>query len=254
MNFTREPIIETIITPKEGYKLLLRNSKVGSAQEEYSVDAVEVVSFGHSLFFRSLERPKSFLVPMSDYEVVETKETRVALKTAGVERSIKIGGGREASVRAPREASGQPTEELAQSEEAEQQPHTGQPAPAGARLDKKRGRRRHRRGRLNEERPEGRETEHKDETALSPGESAEGGGAHDETRVSSSTFSTLFPPPPTLISETIGRYKDAPFSEGALLAKSVEPPKNEETSSPHVHQILPVSEPDQGSFPDEDHD
>lgn len=93
MNFTREPIIETVISPKEGYKLVVRNSKGGS-QEEYVVDAIEVVSFGHSFFFRSLERPKSFLVPVSDYEIIETKETRVVLKNASFERSIKIGGGR----------------------------------------------------------------------------------------------------------------------------------------------------------------
>ena len=90
MNFTREPIIETIITPKEGHKLIVRNSK-GSGQEEYVVDAIEVVSFGHSFFFRSLERPKSFLVPVSDYEVVEAKETRVVLKNASFERAIKLG-------------------------------------------------------------------------------------------------------------------------------------------------------------------
>lgn len=94
MNFTREPIIETIITPKDGHKLVIRSSKV-SSQEEYLVDAVEVVSFGSSLFFRSLERPKSFLVPVSDFEVIETKETRVVLKTTNFERSIKIGGGKE---------------------------------------------------------------------------------------------------------------------------------------------------------------
>ena len=79
MNFTREPIIETVITPKDGYKLTIRNSKGGS-QEEYSVDAIEIVSFGQSMFFRSQERPKTFLLPVTDYEVVEVKETRVVLK------------------------------------------------------------------------------------------------------------------------------------------------------------------------------
>ena len=93
MNFTREPIIETIITPKEGYKLSLRRTST-ETQEEFVVDAVEVVSFGHSHFFRSLERPKSFLLPVSDYEVIETKETRMVLKKATVEKSIKIGGGK----------------------------------------------------------------------------------------------------------------------------------------------------------------
>ena len=98
MNFTREPIVETIITPKDGYKLHIRNSKAGG-QEEYLVDSVEVVSFGHSFFFRCLEKPKCFLVPVSDYEIVETKEARVVLKNASVERAIKIGGGREAPMR-----------------------------------------------------------------------------------------------------------------------------------------------------------
>ena len=37
MHFTREPIIETVITPKEGSKLLIRNSK-GGGKEDYFVD------------------------------------------------------------------------------------------------------------------------------------------------------------------------------------------------------------------------
>ncbi|NGX33098.1 MAG: hypothetical protein K1060chlam4_01159, partial [Candidatus Anoxychlamydiales bacterium] len=45
MNYTREPIIESIITPKEGCKLVVRNSK-GGALEEYFVESVEIVSFG----------------------------------------------------------------------------------------------------------------------------------------------------------------------------------------------------------------
>ena len=59
VNFTREPIIESVITPKEGCKLVVRNSK-GVSQEDNFVDAVEIVSFGSALFFRSLERPKAF--------------------------------------------------------------------------------------------------------------------------------------------------------------------------------------------------
>src|SRR5579872_3183501 len=95
VNFTREPIIETVITPREGCKLVVRSSK-GNGQEDYYVDSIEVVSFGHSFFFRSQERPKSFLVPVSDYGILELKETRVVLKNAPTERSIKIAGGREA--------------------------------------------------------------------------------------------------------------------------------------------------------------
>ncbi len=94
MDFTREPIIETVVTPKEGCKLVVRSSKAGG-QEEYFVDSVEVVSFGSSVFFRSQERPKAFMVPASDYEVLEVREARMVLKNVGLDRSIKIGGGRE---------------------------------------------------------------------------------------------------------------------------------------------------------------
>ena len=94
MNFTREPIIETIITPREGYRLIVRSTKHAS-DEEFTVDAVEVVSFGSALFYRSLEKPHPFLLPVADYQVVEGKESRVVLKNAQFERTIKIGGGRE---------------------------------------------------------------------------------------------------------------------------------------------------------------
>ncbi|MEI8365092.1 MAG: hypothetical protein WCF65_01620 [Parachlamydiaceae bacterium] len=93
MDFTREPIIETVITPKEGCKLVVRSSK-SNAQEEHFVDAVEVVSFGHSFFFRSLERPKTFIVPATDYEILEVREARMVLKNVGIDRTIKIAGGR----------------------------------------------------------------------------------------------------------------------------------------------------------------
>lgn len=92
MNFTREPIIETVITPKEGCKLTIRNSK--GVGEEYFVEAIEVVSFSNAIFYRSLEKPKPFLLPVSDYEVIELKETKMVLKSVTLERSIKIGGGK----------------------------------------------------------------------------------------------------------------------------------------------------------------
>lgn len=102
MDFTREPIIETIITPRDGFKLVVRNSK-SIGQEEYFVESVEVVSFGHSFFFRSLERPKSFLLPINDYEILEVKETRIVLKQANIERSTKISIGREPASKASKE-------------------------------------------------------------------------------------------------------------------------------------------------------
>lgn len=90
MDFTRQPIIETVISPKEGYKLLIRNSKEAN-QEEYLVPALEIVSFGNALFFRCLERkPKAFLLPIADYDVVEVKESRLVLKNVSTDKPIKI--------------------------------------------------------------------------------------------------------------------------------------------------------------------
>ena len=105
MDFTREPIIETIVTPRDGYKIVIRSSK-GATQEEYFLESVQIVSYGNAFFFRSTELPKSFLVPVSDYELVEVRETRVALKSAVPDRAIKIGGGREAPLRSTRETVG----------------------------------------------------------------------------------------------------------------------------------------------------
>ena len=201
MNYTREPLIETVITPKEGYKLIIRNSK-GSGHEEYAVDAIEVVSFGNSFFFRSLERPKSFLVPVSDYEVIETKETRVVLKNASFERAIKIGGGREPSPKKEK-----PAEE---------------PAAVEQKLEKKRERRRHRRRRST--------TDIREEESKQPVEekTIEGGGADDEVKTSSSILTRFIPPPTELIS---ARFKDkkseaTPETEGDVLPEPVKEEKS----------------------------
>jgi hypothetical protein len=89
VDFTREPIIETIITPREGHRLVIRSSK-SMGQEEHFVEAVEVVSFGNAFFFRSTERPKPFLVPVADYEILEVREQRLVLKAQSPESSVKI--------------------------------------------------------------------------------------------------------------------------------------------------------------------
>ncbi len=90
MDFTREPVVETVITPKEGYKLIIRSSHAAKG-DEYAVDAIEVIAFGHSYFFRSLEKPKAFLLPLAEYEVLEVKEARPVLKKPVVDKPIKIG-------------------------------------------------------------------------------------------------------------------------------------------------------------------
>lgn len=247
MNFTREPIIETIISPKEGCKLLVRTSKSVSGAEEYYVDAVEVVSFGPAFFFRSMERPKAFLVPASDYEVLEVKETRVALKNVSHERNIKIGGGREAP---PRHSNREPAPERDREREREREPviataddhqpvaeEAGLDDAIGARMDKRRDRRRrrHRRPEGEQEWTDRRQSE--DQKPMPEGEQkAQGGGAEDEAKVSSQMFSSLIPPPTKLISETISRYKDKEFMESLptreVGAHKEQKPKKEPKEQP----------------------
>ncbi len=221
MNFTREPIIETVITPREGCKLVVRNSK-GNGQEDYFVDAIEVVSFGHSFFFRSQERPKSFLVPVSDYEILELKETRMVLKNVPSERAIKIGGGRDSAPprqQQPREEAPPPSEPDA----LESRPApTQEPRPQGRRDNNRR--RRGRRGRdRHDQPPEARPNEsystpprdsHSEKESDSPSEEhlpeSQAERPVDAPADKGPSFiSKLFPPPPTLIRETLSRYKPA---------------------------------------------
>ncbi|MBX7067276.1 MAG: hypothetical protein K1X28_08600 [Parachlamydiales bacterium] len=222
MNFTREPIIETVITPREGCKLVVRSSK-GASQEDYFVDAVEVVSFGHSFFFRSQERPKSFLVPVSDYEILELKETRMVLKNVSTDRSIKIGGGREAP---PRQREEEPQDALAESRPAPQADQQQQPQHRDRKRDK---RRRGRRGR-DRDRPDMRDQqqpreahEHREESEFQPPEEhqlpPEGGPQASGEEKAPSFISKLFPPPPTLIKESLSRYKPAEGAEEEFKEK-----------------------------------
>jgi len=235
VHFTREPIIESVITARDGYKLTVRKSK-GNENEEYVVEAVEIISFGNALFFRCLEKPKAFLLPVTDYEVLETKETRVLLKSVSLEKSIKIGGGREGSMRTSKEI---PVERES-SEGTLGEEETALAAPQDQRLDKRRDRRRHRRRRSNDERSEMKDWSEKkssDETASS---AALGGDAlSDETitTVSSPLFGTLIPPPTTLISETLARYKDTILMENPLPPTKVnEPPATEEHEEKRKHE------------------
>ncbi len=237
MNFTREPIIETVITPREGCRLLIRSSKTAD-REEHSVEAVEVISFGHSFFFRSLDRAKPFLVPMADYELLEEKEVRIALKSAVPDRSIKIGGGRSSAPR-EREVEHQESDSLtapASTESAESQP------PMNRRRDKRRSRRR-RGGPGDMARPQSPPSgvypnvHHEMIAQQEFFESAE-----DEEPVVAPppvpVMSKLLPPPAMLIKETLGRYKTADeFSppltplHHTLPPESGRPVEEEESSS-----------------------
>lgn len=227
MNFTREPIIETVITPREGCKLVVRSSK-GVAQEDYYVDAVEVVSFGHSFFFRSQERPKSFLVPVSDYEILELKETRMVLKNVTNDRSIKIGGGREAPPprrEEPPRSEPERDETLADSRPAPERMPQDQ-RQMGKRDNKRRRGRRGRdrnpqdmRDQRSQEPPreqyQQREEEFRPpEDHLPPETREEYPPEGGEPQAKAPSFiSKLFPPPPTLIKDSLSRYKPSESPE-----------------------------------------
>ncbi len=237
MHFTREPIIETIITPKEGYRLVVRSSRGGGSPEEFSVDAVEVVSFGHSFFFRSLEKPKSFIVPVSDYEVVEVKEARVILKNVSVDKAIKIGGGKEsAPKREPvpvKEVVSAEIEEVVAFEPSETSPEQ--------REGKKRDRHRRRRRRGPEERP----------VSSEEAEATKESSVEHTLPIAPPPFTTLFPPPTTLISQTLSRYKEKEVEDKQqpqlVEEKPSQPQPIEENSHEKVEPPSPhKAEPEEG--------
>ena len=194
MDFTREPIIESVITPKEGCKLVIRSSK-GAGQEEFFVDAVEVVSFGNTFFLRSMERPKAFLVPAADYEILEVRETRMVLKNVGLDRSIKIGGGKEPSKKQQKE---QAKAEQAKSTEQKPEP-------------KKREKKRHYRRRKGRDKIADDSSAEESKIDLPEPKEVVDDSPQDLGEAltpNPQILGSLLPPPPNLISDTIERYKD----------------------------------------------
>lgn len=196
MNFTRDPIIESIITPKEGCKLVVRNSK-GAGQEEYFVDSIEIVSFTNSLFYRSLERPKSFILPVTDYEVIEVRDTRVVLKHVGSLAKMTPKDGDKKN-----EASGKGSLESSSSNEQK--------------VDKKRRRSRRRKEKEDSKDSDSSLPEKSKRSKTKPEHSK---GKKSSKKVEKETAKQepieelqvpkrMLPPPSTLISETISRYKD----------------------------------------------
>lgn len=220
MDFTREPIIESVVTPKEGCKLVIRSSK-GVGQEEFFVDAVEIVSFGGTFFLRSKEKPKPFLVPATDYEILEVRETRMVLKNAPIERSsIKIAGGKtELPKRVVKEAA--PAESQATGAEPEEK-----------QLSRKKERRKQYRKKKGGELQEEQEKNVEKNSAEPPPKrikipvpetvvNLEKDSSAKSSPTVSTVLSSLLPPPSTLISESIERYK------GNELFKNVFIPKEE---------------------------
>ena len=201
MDFTREPLVETVITPKEGFKLVIRASS-GNSAEEYSVGAVEVVSFGNCFFFRSLEKPKAFLLPLTEYEVVESRETRTVLKKPQIDKSIKIGGGKK---------------EVEKGDSSKEESSKDEPKK------KENKRTRKRKASTKAEKTAGAKSEEK---AEKPGKSEGKGEEKSEVEGESPDKApaprrTLLPPPTSLISDQIDRYKNYLVEQGALAAEDI---------------------------------
>ena len=243
MDFTREPIIETVITPKEGCKLVIRSSR-GAGQEEFFVDAVEVVSFGQSFFFRSMERPKSFIVPVTDYEVLEVRETRMVLKSVHVEKSVKPAS----HVRSAKE--------ITEKKGVKKAPEPTNDSPVvEPKPEKKREKRRSsRRRRLREEKA----TTGEEKASLVDTEDSEPISSQQEIQLEEVAmkevpppFSAILPPPDTLIAETISRYRDDELYRNAFFTRDEEE-EQEDTREPTHSGLSPEIPPAEVDFPSTD--
>ena len=257
MYFTREPLIETVMTPREGYKLVVRSTR-NAETEEYFVDALEVVSFGQALFFRSMERPKCFLVPVSDYEVMEVRETRLILKAAPLEKGIKIGGGREAPMKSQKEVRDEKLDEeeiqsfdaVDEEDEALEGEASPQESPlVESKLEKRRERRRHRRRKTKGDEKEEVVSEPKATLAVDDISESYANGLSDDPLEEekplkqpvdmSVHFSSLIPPPATLISETINQYRNNESFKKAFVNKEDEAQVHE-FKEEVAHELAPT--------------
>lgn len=201
MHFTREPIVESVLSARDGYKLVLKNSKLASTTE-ISAEVIEIVSFAGTVFYRSQDRSKNFLLPASDFELSEVKDGRLVLKNISLEKSNKLQNLQRETLSADSEFQ----DEAVKGEEGSQVDNEGSSLvtaePKNNRLERRRERRRNRRRRHNEDKKEGPVTE-----AAPQDEVVEKGHAEDNTQPVVPTLN-LIPPPPTLISQTLARYKD----------------------------------------------
>lgn len=243
MDFTREPVVETVMTPKEGYRLALKNSKAPD-EEEFFVEALEIVSFGSAVFYRANDRPKAFLVPVADYQVVEVREARISLKNATLEKTIKIGGGRASKEPKESEAKVEVSPKGDKTEVSQEETNIPSPAPAEPKPekngDKKRDRRRNLKRRRNREGGDANEGEMSTLVEVPPLEE-EGVQIQPPTvEVGASVtpaliLSSLLQPPPNLISDSISHYREK-FKNAFFV--------NEEDLQPHAQAEALLKEED----------
>lgn len=217
MNFTREPIIESIISARDGYKLSIRSTKM-QENREILVDAVEIVSFGNSHFFRCQEKPKPFFFPVGDYEVSEVKETRFILKNSTLEKSVKIQSSKEHLHKSSKETIDEESivdEEIAEDIKEEIPEET---PDVTTREDKKSKRNRRKRDRQKQQRFTPAEVAQEEVST----EGDKGGDTKDEALVSSPTSVTpkFISPPPALIISSLSHRKSETVHQEPLLSTS----------------------------------
>ncbi|MBM3192725.1 MAG: hypothetical protein FJZ59_00635 [Chlamydiae bacterium] len=224
MNFTREPIVETIISAKEGYKLSIKSSKHIN-EEEYLVDAVEVVSFSGALFYRSGEKPKSFFIPIHDYEIQEVREARLTIRSPVMEKSIKIGGGKEASKSQKPEAD---EKTLAAVDEVNEK-------PASQEKEQSQNIERNKREKKNKFRRKRNFEESAREAVQREVQAAEESGKPVQLQTES-VFSHLLKPPESLISDSIHKYKK--LEEESVMSPEVSEALTEHPAADFVPAMI----------------
>lgn len=212
MHFTREPIIESILSARDGYKLVLRNSKTASSAE-ISAEVIEIVSFAGTVFYRSQDRSRNFLLPAIDFEIVEVKDARLVLKNISLEKSSKLQNPPKETVL--EEASDELHDDAVVGNDQEVQASaTTANSSQNSRLERRRERRRNRRRRHNEEKNTEEKKDGSVDTAQEQESSeslADGGSLLDNVSPQPSIqipTLNLIPPPTTLISQTLARYKE----------------------------------------------
>ncbi|EPJ25236.1 hypothetical protein CP09DC78_0537 [Chlamydia psittaci 09DC78] len=227
MYFTRDPVIETVITSREGYKLSIRNTKQLS-QDPFVVEAVEVISLGNTCFFRNCDHSKPFIVPAGDYEVMEVRDTKINLKAVGLDRGIKIAGGREALIKLPKAAPVAVVEENTSEIVAVETPQETPAAPAPHSTTRKE-KKEHKGDKWKEKKKQGRKKTNKEvsEVVGSSQEiidtvTEELWEESQENKLGEQKKFSLLPPPAKLISEIISQAVSDPTATSADLDESLQ--------------------------------
>ena len=245
MDYTREPIVETVITPKDGHRIAVRNSK-NPGQEEFIVDALEVVTFGAHCFFRSLERPRAFMVPASDYEILEVREQKLALKAASLEGSVRLPSGPKPAPREPERRRPLPKEPepvppsevekpLPQESVAEEPPAVPSEHRHERRSERRRGQRRRRGGREEVGPEEPRTVAPKEEKVVEELPPAKEPTV-EPTEPRQPSVSSVLPPPQTLIRDDLERLRRNDQYKGAFYLRE----GGEETKKASDVEDIPI--------------